>query len=213
MSIYDSSATSTSFSLFNNSGEPDLSATSRFSRSSSKSAKVSPAVGSGVPADIPNVIGLNRINAINTLVAAGIDYLLTYITSGATSVNNDKVESQVLVDNVVQLSVYQYVAPTFAYSYTLANDIVHYYWKYLGQVWNQQVPQEFETIRTGNKTFTVSNITGQYSDFNGLTGTLSGGGFAYIVFGTFGDEILNRFGGGASFNYQTRFPGITFNWN
>jgi hypothetical protein len=61
--------------------------------------------------NVPDLTGLTRINAINELIAAGIDYSINYITAGATSQNNDTVVSQSDSDDIVIVNVYQYVIP------------------------------------------------------------------------------------------------------
>lgn len=60
-----------------------------------------------------NLIGLSRLNAINLLIAAGKDYLITYVENagGADSSNNDTIKSQ-SNDTVVALEVYRYIAVT-----------------------------------------------------------------------------------------------------
>ena len=107
-SFYNSNLNDPSFSLFNPAPLPENNAGKR---ESSSTAAQSPFGASLGAADAPNVVGLSRLVAINTLIADGFDYLLSYTTSGATSGNNDIVSAQTTTDNIVSLSVYQYVAP------------------------------------------------------------------------------------------------------
>lgn len=100
----------------NESEDPIISLFSNKKGVSIKSARVSgstykSSVGSN---SIPDVVGMSRVEAINTLIQNGIDYLIYYTSSNATSLNNDTVQSQ-SNDSIVYLYVYQYAAPVMAY--------------------------------------------------------------------------------------------------
>jgi len=109
MSIYESDATSSSFSLFGN-NESSKQSESKNSFRSSRMASAPAPMGSTLT-EAPNVVGLGRALAINTLTAAGFDHIVYYVTSGASSVNNDKVYSQSINDNIVALNIFQYIQP------------------------------------------------------------------------------------------------------
>ena len=112
MTIYNSDASSSSFSLFSNSQQPLPTQSQRQSGRSSRSSKTSnTVVQGGTTNEAPNVVGLTRLQAINALIAAGFDYTISYTELNATSENNDKVVSQSMADLIVALNVYQYTAP------------------------------------------------------------------------------------------------------
>lgn len=71
-----------------------------------KSLKSSKASFSYV-SEVPDFVGMSRIEAINTLIQNGINYLIYYTSSNATLLNNDTVQSQ-SSDNIVYLYIYQY---------------------------------------------------------------------------------------------------------
>lgn len=115
MSIYNSDATSSSFSILGNTTPSTSSRSSRGSRGgrsgrSSNLLNTSAQIGSGTPGEAPNVVGLSRISAINALIASGINYSVSYTFYGANKYNNDKVSSQTVVDLVVVIDVYQYTS-------------------------------------------------------------------------------------------------------
>ena len=61
--------------------------------------------------EIPDVIGIMRLDAINILLAAGFNYMLSYVGNpgGASSSNNDTVKAATLNGGLVEIQVYQYV--------------------------------------------------------------------------------------------------------
>lgn len=72
-------------------------------------AATSASIGSYSPT-IPDVVGKTRLEAIRIFFNAGVDYLLSYVSQGATAQNNDIVASQVN-DGIATIYVYQYVQP------------------------------------------------------------------------------------------------------
>jgi hypothetical protein len=68
------------------------------------------------PVDIPDVVGMTRLDAIQALTYAGVDYLVVYTGSGATAKNNDIVSSQVN-DGISTIYVYQYVSSLYSISF------------------------------------------------------------------------------------------------
>lgn len=118
MSIYNSDANNSSFSILGNTTPSTSSRSSRGSRGSGRSGRsgkssnllnTTAQIGS-TPIAAPNVVGLTRLEAINLLIAEGFDYIVSYTTTSATSQNNDTVASQSTADLVIVLNVYQYVA-------------------------------------------------------------------------------------------------------
>lgn len=61
------------------------------------------------PSQAPDVVGLSRLEAIQALVDAGIDYLIVYSGNGATAENNDIVFDQVN-DGISTIYVYEYTS-------------------------------------------------------------------------------------------------------
>lgn len=117
MSIYSSDATSSTFSIIANNQQPLPSKRGRSGRSKSSSLIApmgisDPETDPGInPENVPDVVGLSRLDAIDALIAAGFDYMISYVTSGASYYNNDKISSQSINDNVVVINVFQYVEP------------------------------------------------------------------------------------------------------
>lgn len=113
MSIYNSDANNSSFSILGNNTPPTPSKSSRGSRGksgrSSNLLNTTAQIGSGTPGEIPNVVGLSRVAAINVLVASGVNYIVSYTTYGASQLNNDTVASQSMADLSVIIDVYQYI--------------------------------------------------------------------------------------------------------
>jgi hypothetical protein len=69
------------------------------------------ATNKGDSDQIPDVVGLSRLQAIEILIQAGFNYILNYIgnAGGATPENNDKVKLASLSGSLVEIQVYQYV--------------------------------------------------------------------------------------------------------
>jgi hypothetical protein len=84
---------------------------SPISNSSISKARASfSATNTNAAPELPNVVGLSRLDAINAVMIAGFNYLITYVgnAGGANSSNNDKVHSASLNGSMVEIQVYQY---------------------------------------------------------------------------------------------------------
>lgn len=130
MSIYNSDATSSSFFILGNNSQPRSSRSSRGSGRSGKSSRSSNLMNATVvmgSSQIPDVVGLSRLEAINLLLAEGFEYMISYTTASATSQNNDTVASQSTADLIVVLNVYQFVARPVVTGGTLSSDSTYYY--------------------------------------------------------------------------------------
>ncbi len=105
-----------SFSLFSGNITTTL-ATSKTGKTSRTSATVISGVLSA-----PNVIGMTRLEAIDTLLAANYDYMVSYTQIGANSSNNDTVVSQSEEGYISTITVYQYISsPAVEITFTFLN--------------------------------------------------------------------------------------------